>query len=75
MAERMSVSRTKLAVRAVVAGYRSVIHAAKRIGGTRGDEMTSSARSRSREILDDIDQHGTNADEDKRAARREIDLP
>lgn len=72
MAKHMDKSRTKLAVRATVVGYRAVKATADQVGGPRGDKIAANAKTRAVEILDDIDEHGTNAKDERQAARREV---
>ena len=68
----MNHSETKLAVRAVVVGYRSAKDTARLVGGPRGDEIKSRAKAKAHEILDAIDHDGTDAENEKEAARREV---
>jgi len=71
--KRMDAGRTKLAVRVAVVGFRDAKATAKRVGGSHGQEIEQGAKSRAHEILDQIENEGTNADEEKQAARREVD--
>ena len=69
----MNQSETRLAVRAVVVGYRSAKDTARLVGGSRGNEIAAQAKARANQILDEIDEHGTDAENDKEAARREVE--
>jgi hypothetical protein len=73
MAKRTDADRTRLAVRAALVGYRSARQTAELVGGQRGEEIKQGAKTRSREILDAIDDQGTDADAEKASARRELD--
>ena len=73
MGKRMNMAKTKLAVRTVVAGYRSANRTAKAVGGEHGDEITAHAKRRAGEILDDISEDGTDAAVERRDARREVE--
>jgi hypothetical protein len=70
--KKMNHSETKLAVRTVVVGYRSAKDTARLVGGSRGDEIKARAKTKAHEILDAIDQDGTDAEDEKQAARREV---
>jgi hypothetical protein len=54
-------------------GLRSARETEEQVGGTRGKEITQTANQRAGQILDEIDREGTNADEEMREARREVD--
>jgi len=71
--KKMNHSQTKLAVRTVVVGYRSAKDTARLVGGERGDEINARAKARANEILDEIDDQGTDAEHEKHAARREVE--
>jgi hypothetical protein len=73
MARRMDSSRTRLAVRTVLVGFRAAKVTAKQVGGPEGEWLAATAKRRAGEILDEIDRDGTNAKEELRAARREVD--
>ena len=73
MGKRMDADRTKLAVRAAVVGYRSARETGELVGGQRGEEIKQGAKARTREILDAIDDEGTDADDQKASARREVE--
>jgi hypothetical protein len=73
MTKRMDASRTKLAVRTVVVGYRSAKTTADMVGGEHGEEIAAKAKERAGKILDEIDQAGTDADSEKAGARREVE--
>ena len=73
MTQRMDADRTKLAARAALVGYRSAKKTAELVGGLRGQEIKQGARARTREILDGIEQEGTDADEEKALIRRELE--
>jgi hypothetical protein len=66
-------SQTKLAVRTVVVGYRSARDTARLVGGSRGNEIAAQAKARAKQILDEIDDHGTDAENETEAARREVE--
>jgi len=68
----MDPDRTKLAVRVVVGGFRSAKATGEQLGGSRGEEIAHTAKTRASQILDEIDESGTDADEEKREARREV---
>jgi hypothetical protein len=68
----MNQSQTKLAVRTVVVGYRSAKDTARLVGGSRGDKITARAKAKAHEILDAIDLDGTDAENEREAARREV---
>lgn len=72
MAKRMDPTRTKIAVRAALVGFRSAKATADKVGGPRGGSMEARAREWAGELLDQIDREGTDAEDEKRAARREI---
>jgi hypothetical protein len=59
MAGGMDRSRTKLAVRTVLVGFRAAKVTAEQVGGVRGEEIAATAKRRAGEILDEIDQYGT----------------
>ena len=69
----MNQSQTKLAVRTVVVGYRSAKDTARLVGGPRGNEIQARAKARAKQILDEIDDKGTDAEQEKGAARREVE--
>ena len=69
----MDADRTKLAVRAAVVGYRSARETGELVGGQRGEEIKQGAKARTHEILDAIEDEGTDADDEKASARRELD--
>jgi len=69
----MNADRTKLAVRATVVGYRSARETGEDVGGSRGKEITQGANARAQEILDTIDDEGTDAADERASARRELD--
>jgi len=69
----MNQSQTKLAIRTVVVGYRSAKDTARLVGGQQGNEIAARAQARARQILDEIDAHGTDAEQEKDAARREVE--
>lgn len=71
--KKMNHSQTKLAVRTVVIGYRSAKDTARLVGGPRGDEIKARAKAKAHEILDAIDDQGTDATDEKDAARREVE--
>ena len=71
--KKMDESRTKLAVRAVIVGFRSARDTARLIGGQRGNDIAAHAKARAHKILDAIDDHGTDAENEKEAARREVE--
>jgi hypothetical protein len=73
MAGGMDRSRTKLAVRTVLVGFRAAKVTAEQVGGLRGEEIAATAKRRAGEILDEIDQYGTNAEDERRMARREVE--
>jgi hypothetical protein len=73
MAKRMDSSRTRLAVRTVLVGFRAAKVTAEQVGGPDGEELAATAKRRAGEILDEIDKYGTNAKDERRAARREVD--
>jgi hypothetical protein len=73
MGKRMDADRTKLAVRVAHVGYRSAKQTAELVGGERGAEIEQGAKARTREILEVIEEEGTDADDEKAAARRELD--
>jgi hypothetical protein len=73
MAKRMDADRTKLAVRTVVGGLRSARSTAEQIGGERGVQIKQHAKVRAAEILDEIEEQGTDADDEKLVARRELE--
>jgi hypothetical protein len=69
----MDADRTKLAVRVAHVGYRSAKQTAELVGGERGAAIEQGAKARIREILEVIEEQGTDADDEKAAARREVD--
>ena len=69
----MNHSQTKLAVRAVVVGYRSAKDTARLLGGSRGSKIAAQAKAKANQILDEIDHQGTDAENEKEAARREVE--
>jgi hypothetical protein len=71
--KKMNHSQTKLAVRTVVVGYRSAKDTARLVGGPRGNEIEARAKARAHEILDAIDDNGTDAENEKEAPRREVE--
>ncbi len=73
MAKGMDPSRTKLAVRTVLVSFRAAKVTAEQVGGLRGEQIAATAKRRAGEILDEIDQYGTNAEDERRVARREVD--
>lgn len=73
MTKRMNASRTKLAVRTVVVGYRSAKTTAESVGGAPGEEIEAKAKVRAGEILDEIDNAGTDAEPERAGARRELE--
>jgi hypothetical protein len=70
--KQMNADRTKLAVRVTVAGLRSAKDTGEKVGGPRGKEITQTAKARAAQILDQIDEQGTDADDERQAARREL---
>ena len=54
-------------------GHRSARETGELVGGQRGEEIKQRAKARTREILDAIDHKGTDADDEKASARRELD--
>jgi hypothetical protein len=73
MAKRMDSSRTRLAVRTVLVGFRAAKVTAEQVGGPDGEEIEATAKRRAGEILDEIDRDGTDAEDERRAARREVE--
>jgi hypothetical protein len=73
MKQRLNKGRTKLAVRTVIVGYRSARSTAQEVGGPRGHEIAERAKARAGEILDQLDHEGTNAEDERRTAREELD--
>jgi hypothetical protein len=71
--KKMNHSQTKLAVRTVVVGYRSARDTARLVGGSRGNDIAARAKVRANQILDEIDEHGTDAEHEREAARREVE--
>lgn len=59
MAKRMDSSRTRLAVRTVLVGFRAAKVTAEQVGGPDGEELAATAKRRAGEILDEIDKYGT----------------
>jgi hypothetical protein len=73
MAKRMDSSRTRLAVRTVLVGFRAAKVTAEQVGGPDGEEIEATAKRRAGEILDEIDKYGTDAEDERRAVRREVE--
>jgi hypothetical protein len=73
MARRMDSSRTRLAVRTVLVGFRAAKVTAEQVGGPDGEKIEATAKRRAGEILDEIDRDGTDAEDERRAARREVE--
>jgi hypothetical protein len=73
MPKRMDADRTKLAVWTVVSGFRSVRSTAEQIGRGRGAKIKLQTKTRAAEILDEIGEQGTDADDGKLAAWREVE--
>jgi len=73
MAKRMDADRTKLAVRTVLGGFRSARSTAEQIGGEHGAQIKQHAKARAAEILDEVEERGTDADDEKLVAWRELE--